>query len=136
LKTPFEIRAFSGARWLEVAVPATGKDLLFFLEVFQFFLEAALGEHVLEFAPGRFALFRGGILVRTRTAVDESIELLLLFVAFRNEVVIEIEVVVVSLHHAILKKPEESIRSGAGGLESLRTIYDAPPFSMVSDPRP
>jgi hypothetical protein len=80
------------------------ETLLFFVEVFQLFLQAALGEHVFQLAPRSLAFLGGAAFVRARAAIDESIELLFLFVAFSDEVVVEIEVVVVSLHHVVPKK--------------------------------
>jgi hypothetical protein len=73
--------------------------LLFFFEIFQFFLQATLGQNVLEFAPRCLALFRVFILIWARPSIDKAIERLFLFVAFRDEIIVEIEVVVVSLHH-------------------------------------
>ena len=68
------------------------ETLLFVVEVIQFFLKTALGEHVFQFAPGRFALFRGGAFVRARPAIDEALELLILFAAIRDEVVIKLTI--------------------------------------------
>jgi hypothetical protein len=73
--------------------------LLFFFEIFQFFLQATLGQNVLELAPRCLALFRVFIFIWARPSIDKAIERLFLFVAFRDEIIVEIEVVVVSLHH-------------------------------------
>lgn len=80
----------------------------FFVEVFQLFLQSAFSENVFELAPSRFALLDG-----TRStwpgsppSFDEPIVVLIL-VALSDEVVIEIEVIVVSLHHALLPHPRK-----------------------------
>src|SRR5690606_459328 len=61
-----------------------------------------LGQDVFELAPSRLALLRGSrARAGTPPRVDESI-VVLVFVALRDEVIIEIEVIVVSLHNALL----------------------------------
>jgi len=76
------------------------KPGLLFLEVVQFFLQPPLSQYVFEFAPSGFALLRSSIRTGAGSAgdrVDEAI-VILIFVALRHEVIIEIKVVVVSFH--------------------------------------
>jgi hypothetical protein len=92
-------RSLRDTRTLQV--PALGNARLLFVEIVQFFFEPTFGQNVFQFAPGGFALL--GVLRGARTRptihlVDESIEVLLL-IALGDEVIIDIEVLVVSLHH-------------------------------------
>jgi hypothetical protein len=91
---------------LKSAATGVARNLLFFfVEIVQLFLQTTLGQHVFELAPGSFTLFCGGVFIRARgTSIDKAIELLFLFVAFCDEVIVEIEVIVVSLHHVFPKK--------------------------------
>jgi hypothetical protein len=111
------------------------ETLLFFLEIFQFFLQAAVGKHVFQLAPGGLALLRGGRGAGTRPSSTRINELFvtLSLVGLCDEVIVEIEVIVVSLHHGIPENfPEKSNTSDPGTAGSLRTIYDAPGFSMAA----
>jgi hypothetical protein len=83
-----------------------------FVELFQFLLQAFFRQDIFELAPSRFAFFIGIAAARwPRSALDELVIVLRLF-ALGYEVLIEIEMVVVSLHDSFLQKtPGESGRS-------------------------
>src|SRR5690606_6788135 len=79
------------------------RQVLFFFEVFELLLQAAFREHVLELAPSCLPFLRGRRSTGpgTTPGFNESIVARPL-VAFGDELIIEIEVIVVSLHHALL----------------------------------
>src|SRR5690606_24330984 len=98
------ITSLSSDRRRAMRHKAASRRVLFFFEIFQFFLQSTFRQYVLQFAPSRLALLGGCRGARTSTppsCFDESVVARLL-VAVRDEFIVEIEVIVVSLHHALL----------------------------------
>jgi hypothetical protein len=121
-------------------LPGPRGTLLFFFEIVQFFLQAPVGQDILEFAPGCLTLFRRVVRIGSGPSgarrIDEFLVTLVL-VALGNEVIIEIEVIVVSLHHgAFLKKSSQinqiGIRQGRKPADYIRC---APVFNGLEAER-